>query len=133
MIATANILQERHGIMSNKGFFSRKIWNAVLDRVPFFLLKMGQPRQLLSFIFGLFKETSLQFFTTNICGKCPSSIRCQDSNPQPSERESLPITTKSLSVLTLQASLLFYLSPTRQDLFASTGDRARCVYDENCL
>ena len=94
MIATANILQERHGIMSNKGFFSRKIWNAVLDRVPFFLLKMGQPRQLLSFIFGLFKETSLQFFTTNICGKCPSSIRCRDSNPQPSERESLPITNR---------------------------------------
>ena len=26
---------------------------------------MDQPRPLLSFIFGLFKQTSLQFFTTN--------------------------------------------------------------------
>ena len=30
-------------------------------RSPYFLLKMGQPRPLLSFIFGLFKQTSLQF------------------------------------------------------------------------
>ena len=33
-------------------------------------------------------------FTTNKCEKRPSSIRCRDSNPQPSEREPLPITTR---------------------------------------
>ena len=51
---------------------------------------MGQPRPLFRF-FGPFKQT-LQIFTTNVCEKCPSSIRCQ--NPQPSERESPPITTR---------------------------------------
>ena len=46
-----------------------------------------------SFIFSLFKQT-LQIFTTNICEKSPSSIRCRDLNPQPLERESPPITTR---------------------------------------
>ena len=32
--------------------------------------------------------------TPNQCEKCPSSIRCRDSNPQPLEHESLPITTR---------------------------------------
>ena len=40
--------------------------------------------------FCLIKQT-VQFFTTN---KCPSSIQCWDSNPQPSEHESPPITTR---------------------------------------
>ena len=53
---------------------------------------MGQPRPLFRFIFGLFKQT-LQIFTTNICEKCPSSIRCRHSNLRPSECESPPITT----------------------------------------
>ena len=54
---------------------------------------MGQPRPLLSFIFGLFKQTSLQFYNKYM-GKYPSSIWCRDSNPQPSEHESLPKTTR---------------------------------------
>ena len=45
------------------------------------------------FIFGLFKQTSLQYLQQIYVKKCPSSIWCQDSNPQPLERESLPITT----------------------------------------
>ena len=45
-----------------------------------------------SFIFGPF-QTNNTIFTTNICEKCPSSIQCRDLNPQPSEGESLPITT----------------------------------------
>ena len=57
-----------------------------------FLKQMGHPRPLLSFIFGLFKQT-LQFYN-NICEKCPSSIRYRDSNPRPLERESPPITTR---------------------------------------
>ena len=33
-------------------------------------------------------------FTTNYSEKFPSSIRCQDSNSQPSEHESPPLTTR---------------------------------------
>ena len=47
-----------------------------------------------SFIFGLFKQTSLQFLHQIYVKKCPSSIRYRDSNLRPSERESLPITTR---------------------------------------
>ena len=38
-------------------------------------------------------QTNITIFTTNKCEKCPSSIRSWDSNPQPSEHESPPITT----------------------------------------
>ena len=56
-------------------------------------LKMGQPRPLFLFIFGLFRQT-LQIFRTNICENFPSSIWCRDLNPQPLEGESSPITTR---------------------------------------
>ena len=56
-------------------------------------LKMGQPRPLFLFIFGLFKQT-IQFLQQIYVKKCPSSIWCRDLNPQPLERESLPITTR---------------------------------------
>ena len=58
-----------------------------------FFKKNGPTPTSFLFIFGLFKQT-LQIFTTNICEKCPSSIRCRDSNPRPLERESPPITTR---------------------------------------
>ena len=58
------------------------------------VLKMGLPRPLLSFIFGLFKQTSLKLFQQIYVKKCPSSIRCWDSNLQPLEHESPPITTR---------------------------------------
>ena len=48
----------------------------------------------LSLFYGLFwsfQTNSITFFTTNRCEKCPSSIQCWDSNPQPSEHESAPI------------------------------------------
>ena len=52
-----------------------------------FFLKMGHPGLFLFiFIFSI--------FTTNIWTKCPSSIWCWDSNPQPSEHESPPITNR---------------------------------------
>ena len=44
--------------------------------------------------FQSFQTNIITIFTTNIFEKCPSSIRCQDSNPQPSEHESLPITNR---------------------------------------
>ena len=46
-----------------------------------------------SIIFCLFKQI-LQFLQQLYVKKCPYCIRCRDSNPQPSERESLPITTR---------------------------------------
>ena len=45
-----------------------------------------------SFIFGLFKQ-AIQFLQQIYVKKCPSSIQCRDLNPQPSERETLPITS----------------------------------------
>ena len=59
-----------------------------------FFKKMGQPRPLLLFIFGLFKQISLQFLQQIYVKKCPSSLQCQDLNPRPSEHEFLPITTR---------------------------------------
>ena len=43
--------------------------------------------------FRLFKHT-LQFFATYKCEKSPSSIRCWDSNSQPLQHDSPPITTR---------------------------------------
>ena len=53
---------------------------------------MGIPRTL----FNLFSSFQTQFtiFTTNKFEKCPSSIRCWDSNSRSLEHESPPITTR---------------------------------------
>ena len=59
----------------------------------FFLVTL-QPRHILSFIFGLFKQTSSQFLQQIYMKKCQSSIRCWDSNPQPSMHESPTMTTR---------------------------------------
>ena len=58
--------------------------------------KNGPSPASFSFIFGHFQTNINTIFTTNQCEKmsCPSSIRRQDSNPQPLKRESLPITTR---------------------------------------
>ena len=61
-------------------------------RVPFVFLKMGQPRPLFR-LFSSF-QTNITIFTTNKCEKCPSSIRRQDLNSQPSDYESPPLTTR---------------------------------------
>ena len=44
--------------------------------------------------FRSFQTNIITIFTTNISEKCPSSIRYRDLNPQPLERETLPITTR---------------------------------------
>ena len=61
-----------------------------LDNV--FLTKMGHLRPLFRLFLSF--QTNFTIFTTNKCEKCPSSIRCWDSNPRPSEYESPPITTR---------------------------------------
>ena len=55
--------------------------------------KNGPSSASFSFIFGLF-WTNITILTSNKCEKCPSSIWCWDSNLQPSEHESPPITTR---------------------------------------
>ena len=55
---------------------------------------MGQPRPLSSFIFGLFKQTSLQILQQITVKKCPSRLQCQDLNPRPLVYESPSITTR---------------------------------------
>ena len=57
----------------------------------YFYKKMGQPRPL--FHLFLSYQTHITIFTVNKCEKCPSSIRCWDSNSRPLEHESPPITT----------------------------------------
>ena len=59
----------------------------ILPTQGFLFIKMGQPRPLFLFIFGLFKKT-LQILQQICVKKCLSSIR--DSNPRPSD----PITTR---------------------------------------
>ena len=54
----------------------------------------GPTRPLLSFIFDLFKQTSLQFLQQIYQKKCPSTIWCRNLNPQPLEHESPPITAR---------------------------------------
>ena len=58
-----------------------------------FFYKNGPTPASFSFIFSLFKQT-LQFLQQIYVKKCPSSIRCRDSNPRPLEHEFLPKTTR---------------------------------------
>ena len=57
--------------------------------------KLGQPRPLFR-LFSVFQRNIITNFTSDQCEKlsCPSSIRRQDSNPRPPEREPPPITTR---------------------------------------
>ena len=58
----------------------------------FFLKKWANSAHF--FIYFWSFQTNITIFTTKICEKCPSSIWCQDSKPQPLECESLPIMTR---------------------------------------
>ena len=61
-------------------------------RRQIFFKKMGLPRPL----FHLFLSFQTQITTLQQINvqNCPSSIQCQDSNSQPLEHESPPITTR---------------------------------------
>ena len=63
----------------------------IYDQLHFFIL--GQPRPLF-YLFSSFQTHIITIFTTNKREKCPSSIRCRDSNSRPLEHESSPITTR---------------------------------------
>ena len=98
----------------------KKVFHFLL---PF--IKMGQPRPLLSFIFGLFKQTSLQFLQQIYVKKCPSSIRCWDSNPWPLECEFPPITTRP--------GLPPFFDVFVSALFDVPQDWIRGSYNSDCL
>ena len=53
---------------------------------------MGHPWPLFSFTFGLFNQ-AMQILQQIYVKKCISRILCWDSNSQPSDYESLPLTT----------------------------------------
>ena len=58
-------------------------------KIQVFFKKTG-----LFFIYFRLSEHTLHILQQNICEKCPSSIWCRDSNSQPLELESPPITTR---------------------------------------
>ena len=68
--------------------------SVLFKRTQLFFFQMGQPSPFFVY-FRSFKQISIQFLQQVYAKKCPSSIRCQDSNPQPLEYESLPITTRT--------------------------------------
>ena len=95
-----------------------------------FSIKNGPTRASFSF-FSSF-QTNITILTTNKCEKCPSRIRHQDSNSQPFDYETPPLTTRpglpifcsvwSLFILTwkffktsLQPQSLLLGSPMRMD------------------
>ena len=59
-----------------------------------FFLKNGQPRPLFCLFLVFSTKHHYNFYNKYMWKKCPSSIRCRDLNPQPLERESLPITNR---------------------------------------
>ena len=70
-------------------------------QIPLTGFLMGQTRPLLSFIFGLFKQTSLQFLQQIYVRRYPSSLWCRDSNLRPLEHESPPMTARPVALLHL--------------------------------
>ena len=54
-------------------------------------LKLAHARPLVYFCFF---QTNNTIFLTNKCEKCPSGFWCWDTNPQPLEHESSPVTTR---------------------------------------
>ena len=77
----------------------------------FYFFKYGPSQASFQFIFD-FSSKHYNFYN-KLCEKCPSSIRCWDSNPQPSEHEPTPLTTRSA------------LLP-KDELFVSTFPRIKC-------
>ena len=64
-------------------------------------------------------------FATNKCEKCPSSIRCRDSNSQPSDYESPPLTTRPpLFSNLLEKYQLFQTFVKRKNVFMRGHARA---------
>ena len=89
-------------------FKSRKVVEQIFGKNNSDFFKMAINPQPLSRLFSSF-QTIITIFTTNICKKCPSSIRWWGLNPRSSEHKYPPITTR----LTIQIfpSNLIHNSP----------------------
>ena len=75
-------------------FYSKKLWHSVLYHLKLFF-QWANPG--LFFIYFQAFQTNNTIIATNQCEKMsqsPSSIRRRDSNPQPFEHESSPLTTR---------------------------------------
>ena len=92
--------------------------------------KNGPNPASFSLIFGLFKQT-LQFLQQIYVKKCPSSIWCWDSNPWPSECESIPITTTPGLPPFFKNCLHFWLRATLAERIIK--DKHRGCSNKNCL
>ena len=68
-------------------------WLAAND-LYFFLLKMGQSRPLFGLFSVFFEQNNFYMKSMWKMSKCTSNIRRRDSNPQPCEYESSPITIR---------------------------------------
>ena len=109
-----------------KQFTALKQRKSNLDR---HFKRNGQPRPLFH-LFSVFSNKQHNF-STNQCETCPSIIKCQDSNPQPLEHESSPITTRP--------GHFIYVNQTRQDLGDPEYQKIRwfkapttTVHQKNC-
>ena len=71
----------------------RSLWGMYEEVDRLFFFYRPTPTSF-SFIFGLFKQNHYNFLQQINVKKCPSSIRRWDSNPQPFEHDSSPITTR---------------------------------------
>ena len=76
-------------------------------------LKNGPSPASFLLIFSLFKQTSLQFLQQMYVKNCPSSIRYWESNPRPSERESLPIITRHICYMRIVFCVNMLLFPLK--------------------
>ena len=95
--------------------------------VGIYFLKNGPTPASFSFIFGLFNQTLLQFLQQVKCQKCPSNIRCRDSNSQPSDYESLPLTTRpGLTPLCLHLLVLHFSLSLLALFFAFSALHVQC-------
>ena len=75
--------------------------------------------------FRSFQTNIVTIFATNKCEKCPSSIRCRDSNSQPSDYESPPLTTRPpLFSNLLEKYQLFQTFVKRKNVFMRGHARA---------
>ena len=77
-----------------------------------FYLKMGQPRPL----FHLFSSFQMhyKFYKNTNVNKCPSSIRCRDSNSRPLKHKPPPITTRPGLPSTRPSSVCLFRSDSVQ-------------------
>ena len=72
----------------------KRDWGLFSCKLSVLFLKMGQPQPFFVYFWSF--QSNNTILTTNQFEKmsCPSSIRCQDSNPQHLEHQSSPITTR---------------------------------------